>query len=53
MGYKISSGEEESEVVKRVVTVVVVDVEGAAEAPAMTLMDPAWPKSESKLSMAD
>ena len=32
---------------KRVVVVVVVDVEGAVEAPAMTLTDPARPNSES------
>jgi len=33
--------------VKRVVVVVVVDVEGAVEAPAMTLTDPARLNSES------
>lgn len=32
---------------KRVVVVVVVDVEGAVEAPAMTLTDPARQNSES------
>ena len=32
---------------KRVVVVVVLDVEGAVEAPAMTLTDPAWAKSGS------